>query len=203
MFLTQLTITLSLKYESEVLGDKLVINLKDREQVFTQVGEMKNITAAHLSRAINKIAFMPLEEKSELADEIFISQPVLLSSILVQKKLGNSYEQVEVLINILLTIYEAMKEAKITIHSISQAEYERQMMKTVAQIKFSERMNKELLGQSVDQYIEHHPDKFLFAYITNEMVKFGFHDLKHESSGFLLLTGINLAACIAEAINKA
>ena len=63
-------------------------------------------------------------------------------------------------------------------------------------------MNQKLINQSIDQYIELHPNKLLLAYACDEMIKNGFHNLIQENSKFLFLTGVNMVACIAGAIEK-
>jgi hypothetical protein len=162
----------------------------------------ESISEKHINKAINKISQLTLNEKKDLIDEIFNEQPTLISSLIIQNQLGNSLEDVEVLLHILLIIFQSLKEAKINIHKISETEYETQLNKTIAHIKFSENLNENMISQSLDQYIEHQQNEVLFAFVIHEMTRSNFHKLQHENSKYLLLSGVNLVACISKAIES-
>ena len=62
---------------------------------------MSRITVDNVAAAIRKVRGMSVKEKEALADEIYLHQPHLLSSCLVQSRLGVEPAAVEFLLNIL------------------------------------------------------------------------------------------------------
>lgn len=152
-----------------------------------------------LTNAILKTQQMSMKEKESVFDKIFTEQPNLLASILVQQQMGNSMEQMEVLINILLVSHLALKESGIKIVKISESLQDKEMAKFVATIKFTEGLSASNLESSLQQYVASQKEKVLLAYALNEMTEAGFTRLENESSKYLILTGINMVNCISAA----
>ena len=70
---------------------------------------MSAISQAVLANAAIAVEAMGMNRRGALADEVFAHQPNLLASVLVQQRMGASLQQIEVLVNILLVAYQAMK----------------------------------------------------------------------------------------------
>jgi hypothetical protein len=74
---------------------------------------MGRISIAHLAAAINKVRAMDMAQRVSLAEEISAAGPHMLASCLVQTRLGLDASAVDILLNILLVCYQAMKESGI------------------------------------------------------------------------------------------
>lgn len=160
---------------------------------------MTTISDTHLVSAINKSQKMDLMEKELVCDEIFIDQPNLLASVLVQQKMGNSLEDVDVLLNILIVLHLAIKESEQRISIITEDELEHQLKIFVSTVKFTEGMDGYFVDRSLSQYIAAHRECVLLAYVIGVMKDANYFENKNESSKFLIMSGINLVNCIANA----
>ena len=156
---------------------------------------MVKITINSLKRAIQKADKLAIDEKVAIFDKIHIEQPNILASILVQKQLGNSLEQIEVLLNILLVSYLALEESGIKIVQVSEQEQETQMELLVNNIKQSNSPQ----SNAIQDYINSNSERLLLSHAYEEMAKAGLMDLQNESSKYLIMAGINAVACIAAA----
>jgi hypothetical protein len=67
------------------------------------------ISQAVLTQAAVAVTRMDHGQREQLADEIYLQQPNLLASVVVQHQMGASLPQTEDLLNILLVAYQAMK----------------------------------------------------------------------------------------------
>ncbi len=157
------------------------------------------ISEKNLIRAIKKERKMDIKSRECVCNEIFIEQPNLLTSVLVQQKLGNSIEDVEVLLNILIVLHLAVKESGKRIVKISEEELEHQFKILSALIRFTEGMKSKLVESSIDLYIEGHGEKILLAYVFAAMKDARFFENTNESSKCLIMAGINSVNCIANA----
>src|SRR5680860_2803 len=150
-----------------------------------------------LADSIRKVQQMSMQEKESFFDEIYIEQPNLLASVLVQQQMGNSLKQMEVLINILLVSYVALKESGIKISKISEDLQDKEMARFVASVKFTEGLSPSSIEDSLQQYVSSQNEKILLAFALNEMLDFGFTHLENESSKYLIMAGINMVNCIS------
>ncbi len=64
-----------------------------------------------LAHALKIVHAMDIKAKELICDELFVQQPNLLASVMVQNQMGNSMNDVDVLLNILIVLHLAMKEA--------------------------------------------------------------------------------------------
>jgi len=142
---------------------------------------------------------MNLQEKETVVDEIFNQQPNLLASVLVQNQMGNSLEQVDLLLNILIVAHISLKESGVKLKKITEDLQENEMAKFVAIVKFSEGLNVASINSSINQYITSQREKYLLAYAFNEMNNSGICSLETESSKYLMMAGINIVNCISAA----
>jgi len=176
----------------------------ERKHFGAHVTPKSRISIKHLAAAINKVQAMGLAQRESLADEIFINQPNLLASCLVQPRLGVDMQSVEVLLNILLVCYQAMKESGLNWPVISEDEQDRQMQRVVGAVKRSEAMAEPPLAHAARaQYITDHPEQPLLAFVLDQSNAW-LRDLarrraESESDRFVMLASINLVNCIAYA----
>jgi hypothetical protein len=120
---------------------------------------MSRISLEHLSAAIRKVQAMSLPQKADLTDEIFAHQPNLLAAVLVQHRLGVSYAKMDILIDILLVCYRAMKETGLTWPLISEEDQEYQMTRSTAIIQSFEKLDADSQTQFTGQFIDEFPER--------------------------------------------
>jgi hypothetical protein len=176
----------------------------ERKHFGADVTPTSRISIKHVAAAIKKVQAMDLAQRVSLADEIFIEQPNLLACCLVQPRLGVDMQSVELLLNILLVCYQAMKETGIDWPVISEDEQERQMQRMVGAVKFSEEMAEPALAHAARaQYLANHPEQPLLAFVLDQSNTW-LRDLarrhaESESDKFVMMASINLVNCIAYA----
>ncbi len=161
------------------------------------------ISGQNIACAIKKSKAMDIKSKELLCDEIFIEQPNLLASVLVLQKMGNELKEVDVLLNVLMVLHMAVKESGNKISKITEKEQEYQMKIFTATVKFTENMDANCVNESLDQFINNHKESVLLAYVIEKMRIANFYENKKESSKYLIMAGINLVNCIANAKNMA
>lgn len=160
---------------------------------------MAYINLKNIEAAMQKFNILSHNQKEDICDDIYLKQPNLLASILVQSRMGSTFEEIEILLNILMTTHIALVESGIKLKVISEKVQEHQLQIYLSTVKFSENMNHSLVNESINQFVENHSEKVLLAYIITEMNRANFPFIKKESSKYLMVTGINLANCIAVA----
>ncbi len=157
---------------------------------------MTKLFPEHLAGAVSKARAMTMPEKEVEFDIIHKEQPNLLGSIIVQQQMGNTLEEIEVLLNLLLVVHLSLREAGVQLPTVSEEEQDRQLRLLVARVRFSEDLDKSLFDQALQQMIDDHPEKYLFAYALNEITQAGFLSIKKESAKYLIMAGLNLVNCI-------
>ena len=158
---------------------------------------MTLISQAILAQAVITVNGMGMNERVALADEIFRHQPNLLASVLVQQRMGASHPQIDVLLNLLFVVYQAMKISGYVWPVISEQTQERCLQRLTARARFVEGLTPELMEQAVEQQIKEHGECYLLAYVHGTL---GEHDLlavRTEAEKYLLLAAFNLVDCVA------
>ncbi|MBL4607546.1 MAG: hypothetical protein JKY01_06925 [Pseudomonadales bacterium] len=140
---------------------------------------------------------MSLQEKESIVDEIFNEQPNLLASVLVQPQMGNSLENIDVLLNILIVAHISLKESGVKLRKITESLQESEMAKFVVTVNFSEGLDSSGIVSAIGQYIASQREKYLLVYAFNEMNNAGFCSLKTENYKYLIMAGINIVSCIS------
>jgi hypothetical protein len=97
---------------------------------------MPHILMEHITQAIRVVDLMNLAEKEKLADELFRTQPNVFASVLIQNKLGTSYEDLDLLLNILFTCYEAVRAAGLNIPTSSEETQDICLARVVGRARF-------------------------------------------------------------------
>jgi len=157
------------------------------------------IKKRNLASAILKSKNMTLKEKEQVIDKIYIEQPNLLASVIALHQMGNSLDKIDVLLNILLVTYMALNESGIRLVKISEDLQDKEMTRYVGAVKFTEGLTSSGIENSLQQYIASHKEKYLLAYVLNEMISSGFADLEYENSKYLIMAGVNIVNCISAA----
>lgn len=165
---------------------------------------MARIGIQHLAAAHQKVQAMDLKQKEQQFDQIFLHQPHLLASCLVQPRLGADMNAVGVLLNILLVCYQAMQETGLHWPLISEDEQERQLARTVGAILFSEQMaDPALAEQARNQYIADHPEPLLLQFTVQQctlwLLDLNQRGAEAESDKYVMMAAVNLVNCIAHA----
>jgi hypothetical protein len=174
----------------------------ERADARTLLIPMGRISIAHLAAAINKVRAMDMAQRLSLAEEISAAQPHLLASCLVQTRLGLDASAVDILLNILLVCYQAMKESGHQWPLISEDEQERQLNRLTGAVLFSEKMtDPKAADQARRQYVCNHPEQPLLAYVINEnnlwLADVAQRSAETEADKYLLMASVNLVNCIA------
>jgi hypothetical protein len=157
------------------------------------------ISAENINCAKDKVHKMDIAAKESICDEIFHQQPNILASVLVQEQMGSTIEEVDILLNILMVLYISVKESGNKLNKISADDQELQLEILSATIKFSEKMGSESISRSVNQFVKNHSEPLLLAYTLSTLKNAHFFSKNKDSSKYLILAGINLANCIANA----
>lgn len=163
---------------------------------------MAKVTAKNLAHALHKVQSLNIKDKELICDEIYKEQPNLLASVLVQKQLGSSLQDVDVLLNILMVLHLALDDAEIILSKVTEDEQEHQLQLLKSTILFSEGLSDNLVKSSVNQYVSNHKEPILLSYVIDTMQAAGFFEKTYENSKYLTQAGLNLVACIANGTQK-
>lgn len=158
---------------------------------------MSAISQAILVDADIAVRAMGLNQRVALADEIFLRQPNLLASVLVQQRMGASLQQIDVLVNILLVAWQAMKMSGHVWPVISEATQERCLQRLTGRVRFTEGLAPELFDQAVQDQLAEHGEPFLLAFAYGQLREHDLLAVRTEAEKYLLLAALNLVDCIA------
>jgi len=143
------------------------------------------------------VGAMDLKRRVALADEIFAHQPNLLASVLVQQRMGASLQQIDVLVNILLVAYQAMKLSGHRWPVISEETQERCLQRLTGRARFAEALGPALLEKAVRDQIDAHGEPYLLAFAYGELRAHDLLAIRTEAEKYLVLAALNLVDCIA------
>ncbi len=162
---------------------------------------MSRITTPVLVRSIQQVRGMTLAQKEQLMDDMFRSQPTLLSACIVQHKMGIPFEKMEFLMELIFICFQGMKESGLTWPLIDENQWERQLELLVANVKFTEGSSNDLHRQSLQQYIEGHSEKMLFAFVMGELLPWLDQcGLAEDHERYVMLAAITAVNCIANVL---
>jgi hypothetical protein len=157
---------------------------------------MAKVLPIHLNAAIAQADAISLAEKELQFDTIFQEQPNLLASVLVQQQMGNTLEQMEVLLNLLLVILLSLRQANVKLPTVSEDKQEQQLQRLIGTVLFMDDLDRSTRDSAFNQMIEQQSEKWLFAYAWKLMIDAGFPYLEYENSKYLTLCGLNLVNCL-------
>ena len=142
-------------------------------------------------------------ERLSVFETIYEKQPNLLASVLVQRKFGASYEKIEVLTELLLICWEAMRESGETWPLISEEIQERMLGRLVAHMKFREGLPPTYGDVAIAQWVEAHAEKWLLGAALLKLQEQGLEQVESEADKFVVLAALNMVECVAHAQHDA
>lgn len=164
---------------------------------------MSRISFNTLAKAITTVRAMDVNQKEQLADEVFHVQPHLFGSFLVQTRLGVSFEKMEFLLDLLYVCFQAMKESRLPWPLITEDDLDLQSKRFSAIVTFGDDLNESLRNRSIQRYIEAHPERELLAYVQVETANWLDRIVPEESDKYVMLAAWNFVNCIAFVSMKA
>lgn len=163
-----------------------------------RAGRHGTLPLAVVAGAAIAVGAMSMSQRVALADEIFVHQPNLLASVLVLQRMGASLQQMEVLLDILLVAYQAMKLSGQHWPVISESTQERCLQRLTGRIRFVEGLAAEPLQRAVQDSIDGHGEPHLLAFAFGQLREHDLLAVRTEAEKYLLLAGLNLVDCIAD-----
>ena len=164
---------------------------------------MASISSQLLVGAVLRVERMSFEERDRLAEEVHARQPNLFFSVLVLQRYGATLEQIEVVLNVLLVFYDAMKASGRAWPVISEDVQERCLRRISARVRFIEGLTPPQQAQATSDAIADHPEQQLLAYVFGKFGEHGLLGIETEARKMLLLAALNLVECIAQTAPKA
>lgn len=119
-------------------------------------------------------------------------------SVVVLHKLGDSLQQIEVVLELLLVFHEAMKASGKSWPLISEQVQDRCMQRLCARVAFIEGLTHELQEQASWQAAAEHPEQPMLAWTLGQFKDHGLLGIDTDVHKLLLLAALNLVECIAD-----
>lgn len=143
------------------------------------------------------VRHMSHDQKVRLADEIYVQQPNMLTSILALPRMGVDMTQLEVALHILLVTFQAMKLSAYQWPLVTEDIQDGCLQRLTARARFNEGLPQELATKIVEQFHNEHAERYLLAFVYGYL---GDHDLmavRTEAEKYLMLGALNLVECVA------
>lgn len=160
---------------------------------------MAAISAETLVQAVLRVERMSFEQRVRLSEDVHAAQPNLFFSVLVLQRYGATLVQIEVVLNILLVFFEAMKCSVHTWPVISEDVQERCLKRITGRVRFTEGLTPELQNKAATEAALTHPEQQLLAYVFGKFGDSGLLGIQTEAEKMLMFAALNLVECIAEA----
>lgn len=158
---------------------------------------MTTVSRQHLGDAVLRVQRMSFHERELLADEIHAAQPNLFFSVLALQGFGATMEDMEVVLNILLVFYCAMKMSGTAWPVISEEVQDRGLKRINARARFIEGLSPRQQEHATADSIARHTQTQLLAYVFGKLTEHGLNTVKTEAEKMILLVAVNLVECIA------
>lgn len=155
------------------------------------------ISQAVLGQAVVAVERMNNDERLRLVDEIHLQQPNLLASVLVHHQMGASLAQIEVLVNILLVAWLAMKTSGYRQPVISQDIQDQCMQRVTGMMLSIEGLPAHRVQRAVNRQIEQYREPHLLAFVYGRLKEHAILGLRTDVEKYLVLGAVNLVECIA------
>jgi hypothetical protein len=159
---------------------------------------MSSISHRHLADAVVRVERMSFHERDQLAHAVHAAQPNLFFSVLVLQRYGATLVELEVVLNMLLVFFEAMKCSGASWPLISEDVLERCLKRISGRVRSIEGLTPPQQRQVTSDAIDAHPEQLLLAYVYGKFEENGLLGVKSEAEKMLLLAALNLVECIAE-----
>lgn len=157
------------------------------------------ISITAVAQAMQAVDRMDLRAREALVDEIYACQPTLLGSVLVLPRLGASLEQVEIILNILLVVHQAMRLSGRAWPVVSEDLQERCLNRLVAKMIFLDDLAAPQQEQALQQQVQSHGEPYLLAFVFGRLKDHDLLDVRTDAIKFMVLAAVNLADCVAAA----
>ena len=157
-----------------------------------------SISSRNLFDAAQRVERMKFTERERFAEEVHTQQPNLFYSVLVLQRYGATLVQIEVVLNILLVLHEAMKSSGSTWPVVSEEVQERCLTRVSARVRFIEGLSPQLQAKTIADAVGDHSDQPLLAYVFRKFKESDLLGIKTEPEKMLMLAALNLVECIAE-----
>lgn len=154
-----------------------------------------------LVQAIVSVDRMSHDERVQLADEIYLKQPNLLASVVVQHQMGAGLPQVEDLLTILLVAYQAMKMSGHHWPVISEDTQDVCLQRLTGKVRFIEGLDAGSTQRAIAQQIEQHSEKYLLAFVFGQLKEHDLLGIRTDIEKHLVLGALNLVECIAATVD--
>ena len=158
---------------------------------------MASISSRHLVDAVLRVERMAAHDRERLAEEVHIRQPNLFFSVLGLQRYGASLQQVEVVLNLLLVFYEAMKGSGKNWPVIAEDVQERCLTRICGRVRFIEGLTPQQQFQASSDAAGDHSELALLAYVYGTFKDNGLLGINIEAEKMLMLAALNLVECIA------
>jgi hypothetical protein len=142
---------------------------------------------------------LTFDERVKLADEVHARQPNLFFSVLALQLQEATLEQMEVVLNILLVYYTAMRLSGHKWPVISEDDQERCLKRVTGRVRFLDGLTAQQQSQVINEAITEHPEKPMLAYLYGTLRVNGYLGIDTEAQKMMMLVGLNMVECIAEA----
>ena len=159
---------------------------------------MASISNRNLVDAVLRVERMSSKERERLANEVHARQPNLFYSLLVLQRYGATLVHIEVVLNLLLVFYEAMKINGSDWPVVSEDLQERCLKRVSGRARFIEGLSPPLQMQATVDAVGDHPEQKLLAYVVGKFNDSDLLGIKTEAEKMLMLAALTLVECIAE-----
>ncbi len=163
---------------------------------------MASISSRNLVDAVLCVERTTFPVRERLAEEIYAAQPNLFASVIVLQRYGATVEQIDVVLNLLLVFYKAMKVSGRNWPVISEDVQERCLTRISGRVRFIEGLSPQLQKQATSDAVGAHPEPQLLAYAFGKFEENGLLGIKTEAEKMLMLAALNLVECIAESASR-
>ena len=159
---------------------------------------MASISSRNLVDAVLCVEQMTFKDRERLAEEVHAGQPNLFFSVLVLQRYGATLDQIEMVLNLLLVLHEAMKNCGASWPVISEDVQERCLTRISGRVRFIEGLTPQLQAHATSDAVGDHAELQLLAYVFGKFKENGLLGVKTEAEKMLMLATLNLVECIAE-----
>lgn len=173
---------------------------------------MRSVTQANAGEAVFSIEDlgnatlavngMSFAAKEALVDAIHAEQPNFLYSVLVLQRYGASMPQIEVVLELLLVIYTAMKASGRQWRPVTDDLQETCLKRVTGRIWFAEGLASAQLEAAVRQVITDHPEPALLALAIGRLGEAGWLGIADDAQKYLVLAALNLVECVSQAADR-
>ena len=151
---------------------------------------MTSISSRNLVDAVLHVERMSFKERDRLAEEVHAGQPNLFYSVLVLQRYGATLVQIEVVLNLLLVFYEAMKISGSNWPVVSEDVQERCLTRVSGRARFIEGLSPQLQTQAISAAVGDHPEQQLLAYVFGKLKESDLLGVKTEAEKMLMLARV-------------